>query len=338
MKRLRPLIVLLLVAAVATVWLVRRGDASDELQASGTVEATEAHLGFQAAGRVAEILVGEGDQVSAGDVIARIDLAELEALRDAAAAQLAAAEARLAELRRGARTQERAQAEAAAAAARERAEEAARELARAERLHAGGAISEQALESARTAAQVGRATSTQADEALALVREGPRREQVDAQAAAVRSAEAALARAVAVLANGTIVAPFDGRITIRHRQPGETVAPGTPVVTLQDPNDRWVRIYVREDRIGAVQIGQSAVIRSDTYADRRYAGQVVFIGGEAEFTPRNTQTTEERVKLVYPVKVRITGDPSYELKPGIPADVELEGMGSADDAVASLSP
>ena len=94
-------------------------------------------------------------------------------------------------------------------------------------------------------------------------------------------------------------------------------------MTLLDPDDRWVRIYVREDAVGRVQLGLAAEIRSDTYPERVYQGEVIFIGAEAEFTPRNVQTTEERTKLVYPVKVRITGDPNFELKPGIPADVTI---------------
>jgi HlyD family secretion protein len=114
-------------------------------------------------------------------------------------------------------------------------------------------------------------------------------------------------------------------VTIRHREPGESVSPGLPVLTVMDPEDRWVRIYVREDRIGEVSLGQTATISSDTYSDRTYSGEVVFIASEAEFTPRNVQTTEERVKLVYAVKVRITGDPSHDLKAGIPADVVLQG-------------
>jgi HlyD family secretion protein len=115
---------------------------------------------------------------------------------------------------------------------------------------------------------------------------------------------------------------------VRHREVGEAVSPGAPVLTLLDPDDRWVRIYVREDQMGLVRLGLGAEIASDTYPDRVYAGEVVFIGSEAEFTPRNVQTAEERIKLVYPVKVRITGDPDFELKPGIPADVTLLGGGA----------
>ena len=89
-------------------------------------------------------------------------------------------------------------------------------------------------------------------------------------------------------------------------------------------NDRWVRIYVPEDRIGAVRMGMPAAITSDTYPDKTYPGEVVFIASQAEFTPKSVQTTEERVRLVYAVKVRITTDPDLELKPGMPADVRLE--------------
>ena len=123
-----------------------------------------------------------------------------------------------------------------------------------------------------------------------------------------------------------IAAPFDGLVTVRHREPGEIVAPGTAVLTVMNSDDRWVRIYVREDRVGAVKIGMAAEVSSDTYPDKRYPGRVSFIASEAEFTPKNVQTTEERVKLVYAVKVHITEDPDFDLKPGMPADVRLTGL------------
>ncbi|HWN81245.1 MAG TPA: HlyD family efflux transporter periplasmic adaptor subunit, partial [Candidatus Udaeobacter sp.] len=151
-----------------------------------------------------------------------------------------------------------------------------------------------------------------------------RPERIAAQRAQLAQAEAALRWIEADMENLRLASAFDGVVSVRHAEPGEVVTPGAPVLTVLDPEDRWVRIYIREDRIGAVQRGQAATITADTFPDKTYAGEVVFIASEAEFTPKTVQTSEERVKLVYAVKVRITGDPGHELKPGLPADVRLD--------------
>jgi HlyD family secretion protein len=296
--------------------------------ASGTVEATDADLGFQTGGRVLTIDVAEGDAVAAGVELARLDTRELEAGLQGARAQVDAAEARLAELEGGARPQEVVTAEAGVRAAATRAEEARLERDRAGTLLSGGAISQQAFDRTASALQVAEAALEQAEEQLALVEEGPRSETIRGQRAAVAQARANVARAEAALTAAVVVAPFAGVVTIRHREPGEAVTPGAPVVTLLAPDDRWVRIYVREDQMGRVQLGGRAEIVTDTYPDRTYGGEVVFIGSEAEFTPRNVQTAEERIKLVYPVKVRISSDPDFALKPGIPVDVTLVDPGA----------
>ncbi|MGE0158015.1 MAG: HlyD family secretion protein [Gemmatimonadales bacterium] len=322
--RIRVVVVALAAVAVVTWLILRNGSAEDgRVAASGTVEATDADLGFQAAGRVQEIDVEEGDEVTAGQELARLDTRELDAALEGARAQLEAAEARLAELVRGARPQEVVTAEAAVRAAASRTEEARLERERAATLFEGGAISRQAFDRAESAHELAVAALDQAEEQLALVEEGPRSEIVRAQRAVVAQGRANVARAEATLANAVVTAPFDGIVTVKHREPGEAVTPGAPVVTLLAPDDRWVRIYVREDQIGRVRLGLPAEIVSDTYPDRTYSGEVVFIGSEAEFTPRNVQTAEERTKLVYPVRVRITGDPDFVLKPGIPVDVTL---------------
>jgi HlyD family secretion protein len=315
-------VALVVIAAAAYALLWDRGDVTD-IVASGTVEATEADLGFQVGGRIASIEVREGEQVGAGQVLARLEVGELDARRAAAEAQLDAARAQLAELLRGARPEELRQARATEAAARERMEDAARVLERTRALEEGGAVSREALEQTRTAYEVARAQHEHAREQLTLVRTGARQERLDAQHAVVRQAEAALAQVDAALANAVIAAPFPGVVTVRHRQPGESVTTGAPVLTVMDPADRWVRIYVREDLVGRVTIGQRAEIRTDSDAANAYPGRVTFISSQAEFTPRNVQTAEERVKLVYAVRVAITEDPRHMLKPGVPADVTL---------------
>jgi HlyD family secretion protein len=293
------------------------------IEASGTVEALEADLAFRYGGTIRSVLVEEGDAVAAGDTVATRFADEEEAARDAALAAAEAAKQRLLELRRGARPQEIAQAEAAFAAAARRLDEARQEAERARVLFAGNAISERERDRAETALAAAGADAVRAREQLDLVRVGPRDEQVAAQRALVDQARAGVAQAESTLDKAALRAPFAGVVTIRHRDPGETVAAGAPVVTILDPDDRWVRIYVREDAIGRVRIGQAARIESDAYPGRAIEGRVTFISQEAEFTPSNVQTEEERIKLVYEVKVRITSDPEGVLKVGTPADVTI---------------
>jgi HlyD family secretion protein len=324
MDRRKILIPVVAVAAVAAVlrFVVFRGD-DDRVQASGTVEATEARLGFQVAGRIETIRVQEGDPVRTGDTLALLDRAELQARQAQAAAALAAARALLAELEAGSRTEERVQAQEAARSASDRLADAERDLVRTQRLFDAGALSQEQYDKARLQVDVLRAQKEQADQQLRLVQTGPRAERLTAQRAVVAQAAAAVRQADATLANAVIVAPFPGVITVRDREPGETVAPGAPVLTLMNLDDRWVRIFIPETAVGAVAIGQAADITADTYPDRIYGGQVAFIASQAEFTPRNVQTQEERVKLVYAVKVRVTQDSTHDLKPGLPADVRL---------------
>jgi HlyD family secretion protein len=325
MTRRRAVVALILVVAATLVFVLLRSRASadGEWVASGTVEATESDLGFPLPGQIADMRVKEGDHVQAGDVIALLDDAESTARVAVAAAQVDAARAQLAEVQRGPRTEEIAQARAGLAAAATRLEDARREAERTRVLFEGGAVSREALDRATTLAQVADAGRTQAAEQLAALERGTRPERIAAARALVAQSEAALQQAQAVLANTRIVAPFAGVITIRHREVGEVVGAGAPVVSLMNPDDRWVRIYVQETRIGVVSIGQSASITSDSHGARAFDGEVFFISDAAEFTPRNVQTPEERTKLVYAVKVRVLGDPGLLLKPGIPADVRL---------------
>ena len=316
-------VVLAVVAAVIT-YIVRRGNDNDAIFASGTVEATEADLGFQTPGRIERIVVQEGDRVSQGQQLAWLDRTELLARRRATEAQAEVARAVLAELESGFRSEEVAQGRAALRAAEQRVNDTRRDKERVRRLFEGGAVSQQRLDDATTAYELAKAEYDRALEALGILQTGPRQERIAAQRAALVQAEARVAQIDAALDFAVISVPFDGLITVRHRERGETVGAGAPVLTLQNPDDRWVRIFVRADEVGRITIGQSAEIAGDAYPNRVYEGRVIFIASEAEFTPRNVQTTEERVKLVYRVKVQITGDPGYDLKPGLAADVVIE--------------
>jgi len=315
-------VALAVIAGAAAFVIARRGN-RPELDATGTVEAIEARLGFQVPGRLETVRFHEGDRATKGAVMAALDTTEAAAGRSEAAAQVQAARAALDELVRGSRPEEIQQARAARDAAMQRRKDAQQDLDRASELVKSGAVTQQSYDKAKIAYDLATSELRQAQEALRLVEAGPRRERVAAQRAQLATAQASLQGASAQLANMTIRAPFDGVVTVRHHEPGEIVAAGAAVLSLMNPDDRWVRIYVSESRIGAVRTGQQAQITSDTFKGRHYGGQVIYISSEAEFTPKNVQTQEERVKLVYAVKVRITDDPRFDLKPGMPADVVL---------------
>jgi len=293
------------------------------IEASGTVEATEADLGFAAGGIVDSMFVLEGDRVAADRRLAVLDRRDLRARLAAATAQVNAQRARLSELERGFREEEIAQGRLALSSAEHRVTDAQRDERRASNLLAGGVLSQEAYDRAATVLRQATTDRDQARERLQLLEAGPRPEQIAAQRAQVAQAEAMVGQVESALAYAEIRAPFPGIISRRHREPGEVVGAGLPVVTIQNLDDRWVRIYLPGDQVGRVRLGGEARIVADAFPDREYVGQVVYIADEAEYTPRTVQTKAERVTLVYRVKVRVTGDSAQDLKIGVPADVRI---------------
>ena len=205
-KILLPVLLLVLAGAAYLVWtlVVRHDEESGALEASGTVEATDALIGFEIPGTIATVDVDEGDTLAAGDRIAGLRTEELEAQRNQARARIDAAQARLDELETGSRRQEIAQARSEVAAAEETLEERRRDLARTERLFHGGAVGREAYDRAETAAEIASSRVDQAKEQLALLREGPRKEQIEAQRAVLGEARAALEGIDARLAKTTL--------------------------------------------------------------------------------------------------------------------------------------
>lgn len=155
-----------------------------------------------------------------------------------------------------------------------------------------------------------------------LAQKGPRVEKINRARADVQRAKQALALAETRLGYTALHSPLTGMVLSENVEPGEYVVAGTPVVTVGDLVNVWLRGYINETDLGRVKVGQIVHITTDTYPDKRYEGRISFISPEAEFTPKNVQTTKERVKLVYRIKVKIT-NPEMELKPGMPADADI---------------
>lgn len=157
---------------------------------------------------------------------------------------------------------------------------------------------------------------------LTAVKADPTPEDIAVAQAQVREAEAALGMVAVQLAKQTLTAPRDGLISQKLVEPGELAAPGAVLLELNDIDTVELAVYIPEDEIGRVKIGQKALVSVDAYDDERFEGWVSFIAHEAEFTPRNVQTQAERVKLIFPVKIKLD-NPDHRLKPGMPADAEI---------------
>jgi len=175
---------------------------------------------------------------------------------------------------------------------------------------------------AESQAQVAKAGVEVAKAGLALAKAGPRDEEVEMAAAQVEQAEAAVAQVQAQLEKQTLRAPAGGVVSNLLVHEGEVVLPGSAVATLADLDVVELVIYVPESKIGWVRVGQPAEVTVDSFPGRVFAGQVSYISQEAEFTPRNVQTEEERVKTVFAVKIRLP-NPDGSLKSGMPADAVI---------------
>ena len=268
-------------------------------------------------------------------------------------AEVRNAEAVLNELLAGSRKQDIEQAKAAVERARAEHETAERDWRRAQALFKDEDISASAHDQAKTRFESAAAALRQSEERLSLVEEGPRSETIEAARAQLSRAQAGLRLAEASrfevkrtrqekqartsdlgqakaelgvidaqLADTVAVAPISGVVLVKSAEQGEVVAAGTTLVTLGAIDRPWLRGYVSESDLGRVKIGSRARVTTDSYPGKVYEGKVSFISSEAEFTPKQIQTPEERVKLVYRIKVEVN-NPNQELKSNMPADAEI---------------
>ncbi len=392
-KKIIPVVVIVAALVTAGIFALRRWGGGDgqTIPISGNIELTEVAIAFKAAGVLVERAVDEGDTVKKGTVVARLDRSQLVPQLEREQAGLTAAQSQLAQLRTaielqrevlagdtqarqaesgqaeavlrdllsGSRVQEIQEAKAAADSARAEAVRSRKDWERAQALFKNDDISASQHDQFRTQFERAEANLKQAEQRLALVVEGPRKESIEAaraqaarakaavrlaeaqkielkrkeQELAMRSAQIEQSKAQIALIDSLLrdrdaVSPIDGVVLVKSAEVGETVAAGTTVVTVGDIENPWLRGYVNEPDLGRVKLGQRVKVTTDSFPGKMYWGRVSFIASEAEFTPKQIQTPEERVKLVYRIKVEIP-NPSHELKSNMPvtAAVLLAGGG-----------
>lgn len=287
----------------------------------GNVDIRDLDLSFRQAGRLARMLVEEGDKVQAGQVLAELDAQPYRDALSIAEAQLKQAIAQRDKARNGPRPQEIAQAEDLVRQAEATLRNAEAQLARRQSLAGTGAGSLSSLDEARAARDSASAGLAASRQALSLLREGTRLEDRAVAEAGVLAAEAAVAQARTSLADTRLITPSDGVVLSRVREAGSMVAVRDPVYVLSLLDPVVVRAYIPEASLGRAVPGAKVTLRRDG-AERLYHGQIGFVSPRAEFTPKSVETASLRTDLVYRLRI-IVEDADDGLRQGMPVTVKL---------------
>ena len=319
MKRHR-LVLPLLLSAPGILAACRSGAPSNEIVASGHVEATEVLVSSEVAGTLRKLAVDEGASVTAGQELAQVDTADTELQLAASRAERATAAAELRLLRKGARDEDVREAEAQVKKAQADLDAAGRDLERMQALLDRGSGTTKARDDAGTQRDVAQATLAAARERLRRLQTGNRPEEIEAAAARLQAAEARIAQLEKQLADARITSPTGGVVTQKLAEQGELLSRGGGIVVVTDLASAWLNAYVGEPDLARIRLGQPARVTTDDGQTR--SGRVSFVSSRAEFTPKNVQTRDERVKLVYKVKIALENADGL-FKPGMPAEVRL---------------
>lgn len=326
MKKL--LIVLVLIAALGGGWYFwqsRQPQGDGVLTLQGNVDLRQVSLAFEGSGRVREVRVEEGDRVEPGQVLAVLDTKTLRLQAEQARAQIGVNEQQLLQLRNGARPQEIAQARSKLRAAQADAVNARQNYRRMQEIannSSGRAISAQDVDQARTTWQVAQSNVNQARDALQLLEQGTRAEEIGAAEAQLESARAQLALLQHQIDLGELRAPVAAVVRSRLLEPGDMASAQKPVLALALTQHKWIRLYVDEPDLGRVKEGMAACVQTDARPAQHVPGTVGYISSVAEFTPKAVQTTELRTSLVYELRVRVD-DGAEVLRLGQPVTVRL---------------
>lgn len=325
MQRRIGIVVVLLVVVAGVVWWrwrAAREESQRAIKGSGIVEVTEVDVAFEVPGTIRERFVQEGSLLDKGEPIARLDDREYRLQVDRATAAKAAAEARYRLLLKGARGEEIDQALAAVEAADSEFTTQQRDFERMKALYETRVLSQSEFDRVKATLTAAQAARDRAHAQLAMLKEGFRTEEIEEGRARLHEAEKALELAELNLSRCQLFAPVAGRVLSKNREVGETVPAGASIVTLGDLTRPWLNLYVGERDLGKVALGMKAYVIVDSFPTEPFPGTVTFISEKAEFTPKNIQTQDERVKLVYRIKIEVENR-NQALKAGMPADAVL---------------
>jgi HlyD family secretion protein len=278
------------------------------IEASGTIEGTDINIGTEVSGKVKFVKVTEGTRVTKGDTLIVIDDTDYQLQLRSAEGNGAAAEAQFQLALEGSRKEDILQAETAFKTAET-------DYKRMKELLAAQTITQKQFDDVYT-------RYVAAEQNYQKILRGLRKSEIDAVRARRDQAAAQADLLRKKIRDCVILAPTVGIVSLKSVEPGELVTMGTNVVRLTYLDIVKLMIYVNEQRLADIKLGQRAEVTIDGQPDRKFAGTVTYISPNAEFTPKNVQTKEERTKLVFGVKIEVENGDGV-LKPGLPADAKL---------------
>ncbi|HEY5910693.1 MAG TPA: secretion protein HlyD [Verrucomicrobiae bacterium] len=325
MKKRIPIVLAIVVALGALSWVATaklRRAAPAGLRLYGNVDIREVNLGFRVPGRLLEVLRDEGDEVKAGEVLARLDDEPYRRELEEAKGAVQSLRARVDLLEAGNRPQEIAQAQAVAREREVTAANAERLYRRQQELFEGKTVSAQERDDAEARSREAQARLTSAREQLNLLEAGFRAEDIAQAKAELSRAEAARASAELRLQDAVLKSPSDGVVLTRAQEPGAILQTGATVLTVSLTRPVWVRAYVTEPNLGKLAPGMPVSVWTDSRSGKPYAGQIGYISPRAEFTPKNVETPDLRTSLVYRFRV-VVADPDDALRQGMPVTVDV---------------
>lgn len=319
-KKLRLLLILGLLLMLWFAISEYRQQQQGKNKFTGTIEVTKADITPKISGYITKLNVKEGVSVSKGQIAAELERKDLAAefLRDTAA--LRKAQAQLLETQNGARPQELREAAAKTLYAKTNYNKAYRDFERAKALYKSNAVSKEYLDNAKTNEEAALAQLDSANEQEKLLQAGNREEEIDAAKEELARTKAIATISQSLVADLKVYVPIDGVILTKNFEQGEYVSAGYPIATIANLSDCWVRIYVSSVDLGKIKIGSKAKVFIDAFPGKTFEGYVREISDNAEFTPRQSITKNERANMVFSVKVGINNAEKI-MKPGMPADV-----------------
>ena len=307
----------------AIVFLQACGETkTGQIEESGTIEVETAVISSKVTGEVVSILKDEGASVNIGDTLAIIDHKVLALQLKQALAKEKMASAGLALLLKGSRNEDKRQAFENLNQAKANFNQAEQDYQRFEKLLAEKSITQQQFDQVQTRFVIAEAQLKTAEAQYQKIRNIARAEEVQQAEASLEMAEAQTELIKLQIEDSYIIASKDGQIADCFVATGELVTPKSAIYKIANTQFAELKIYISEKNLGKVKVGQQADVTTDSYKDKSYSGKIIFISHEAEFTPKNIQTKDERTKLVFAVKIKIP-NPDFELKTGMPADAVI---------------